>query len=290
MFKKKKNRIWQLFNLGTDNDHFYEKLEDSLIEADISPRIAIEISAELKKREPGNVDDLVSFIRHSLQGMIHSSELSPSMKEPGCWLFLGVNGVGKTTSLVKLAEYWKTRGINVILAAGDTFRAAAVEQLETHAERLALRCVRQKQGADPGAVIFDAIESARSQGNALVMADSAGRMHSKSHLMKELQKIDRIIKSKIDGKQYKKLLVIDATTGQNAIQQAEVFHEVLGIDGIILSKYDSRARGGLALSISRQIGLPFVFLGTGEGYTDIQPFTAAHVVDRIMATVEQSPA
>ena len=282
-----KKRMRGLFSRGVDTDDFFEKLEDVLIEADISARVAVEISAEVRKSLQTKAVDILPCLRQSLEAMLRSCELVPVRGELGCWLFLGVNGVGKTTSLIKLANYWKSRGHDIIVAAGDTFRAAAVKQLEHHAANLHIRCVQQGQGADPAAVIFDALESARSRGPALVMADSAGRMHNKSLLIKELQKIDRIIRSKVATDRYKKLLVIDSTTGQNAMQQAEVFHAALGIDGIVLSKYDSQARGGLALSISRQLELPFAFLATGESYNDIAPFDSAFVADRIMENLTQ---
>lgn len=281
-------RLQQLFNAGADS--FYDSLEDILVEADISPRIAFDITGELRGLKPKTAEELRASIRGALAGMIRTALFSPSEDDAGCWLFLGVNGVGKTTSLAKLAAYWSARGFDVILAAADTFRAAAVEQLELHAGKLGLRCIRQKTGGNPGAVIFDALESAKSRKGTLVMADSAGRMHTKSQLMQELQKINRIINSKIDPEQYKKLLVIDATTGQNAVQQAESFHEMLGIDGIILSKYDSMARGGLTLSISRQMELPFVFLGTGEDYNSIEPFDRGIIVDRIMEKLDLQEA
>ena len=281
------NRIQQLFSSGTDNDDFYEMLEDNLVEADIPPLVVTEISQELRKKRPKTVEDLYAFIHQELVNMIHSSEISPSPEEPECWLFLGVNGVGKTTSLAKLAAYWKNRGIDVILAAGDTFRAAAVAQMEAHAGRLNIPCIRQKQGADPAAVIFDALEHLKARGSGLVMADSAGRMHTRSQLMQELQKIDRIIRSKIADEQYRKLLVIDASTGHNAVQQTEVFHNTLGIDGIILSKYDSGARGGITLNIAGRMNIPFMFLGTGENYNDIHPFNAETVIDRIMEPLKQ---
>ncbi len=311
----KKGKIRKLFQKKTRAENFYEELEDCLIEADVSPLIAFQMIEELKVSAPRNADDVLQFIRTKLEGLIHTRELIPPSPDPteadpaaqanptaktGCWLFLGVNGSGKTTSLAKTAHYLKNRGTKIILAAGDTFRAAAAEQLERHAENLNVRCIGHGDGANPGAVIFDAIEHAKSQSKqqpkqqsekqrsagTIVLADSAGRMHTKSQLMQELQKIDRIISNKIDREHYRKLLVLDATTGQNGMQQAETFHETLGIDGIILSKYDSGAGGGLALSISQQLNIPFVFLGNGEKYEDIAPFTADAVIDRIMMNLE----
>jgi fused signal recognition particle receptor len=294
MFKKKKNigqRIRRLFSIGLDHDEFYEELEDRMIEADIGARIAMELSGEVReaagRERIRSIDDLEQFISSRLSEMIITADLDPRQGERTVYLFLGVNGVGKTTSMAKLARRWGDAGIRAVFAAGDTFRAAASEQLEVHAGRLGVRLIRQGQGADPSAVIYDAIDSAFSGGFDVVMADTAGRMHNKSQLIKELQKIDKVIRARLDGARYVKLLVIDATTGQNGIQQAEVFHEAVGIDGIILSKYDSRARGGLALSISRLLGIPFAFVGTGESYADIAPFDGDSLVSNIMNAINE---
>lgn len=296
MFKKKKPigaRLKALFSLGVKNEAFYEQLEDRLIEADIGAKIAMELSDQLRQEADSqrirDAQELEQFIRTRLSQMINSANLDPQPGESRVVLFLGVNGVGKTTSMAKLAHRWKQLGCNIILAAGDTFRAAAVEQLAVHAQRLDVRIVKQGQGADPAAVIFDAIESASSNWAAskpaLVLADSAGRMHNKAQLVQELQKIDKIIRSKAGQVSYQKYLVIDSTTGQNGIQQAEVFHEAVGVDAIILSKYDSKARGGLALSISRSLGIPFGFMGTGEGYEDVLPFDGSLLVENILSSI-----
>ena len=199
------------------------------------------------------------------------------------YLFLGVNGVGKTTSLAKLA-FWlvsQNRG-PVVLAAGDTFRAAAAEQLQLHGQRQNLRVVAQKHGADPGAVLYDALESARAQGDRVVLADTAGRLHNKANLVKELQKIDKIARDKVGGGVYQKILVLDATTGQNAFQQAQAFHEAVGVDAVVLSKYDSSGKGGIAVAVSRELGLPFAFFGTGEKPEDFQPFEVDSFLDGLL--------
>ncbi len=293
MFKRKNNgvggRIKALFSIGPDRDEFYEELEDSLISADIGPRLAMEISDQLRKsgRKLKDGLELRSFVSDFLSGMIHSVNPDPLDDEPACYLFLGVNGVGKTTSMAKLAKRWKDQGRNILFAAGDTFRAAAVEQLSIHAGRLDLRIVKQGQGADPSSVIYDALDSVLSRGSGIVMADSAGRMHNKGQLVKELQKIDKVVGRRLGDRPYKKFLVIDATTGQNGVQQAEVFHQAVGIDAVILSKYDSRARGGLALSISREPGIPFAYLGTGENYGDIQLFDPQNLVDNILDDMDR---
>jgi fused signal recognition particle receptor len=199
------------------------------------------------------------------------------------FLVLGVNGVGKTTSIGKIAKYYQKKGTQgLVLAAGDTFRAAAIDQLVLHAQRLDVRVVKQQPGSDPGAVIYDALDSAGSRGEQLVIADTAGRMHNKANLVKELQKIHKIAEKKMGGKPYKKLLVVDATTGQNALQQAQIFHEAVGVDALILSKMDSTGKGGVAVAISQKLGLPFAFLGLGESQDDLMPFQTEDYLQRLL--------
>jgi fused signal recognition particle receptor len=201
-------------------------------------------------------------------------------------LLLGVNGVGKTTSLAKLSSYYRSTGQteSVVVAAGDTFRAAAVEQLSIHAERLGVRIISQGSGADPAAVIYDAIESARSRGDNLVLADTAGRMHTKANLVGELEKIDRIVASRAPEAVYRRLLVIDATTGQNGLRQAEVFSEAVEINGIVLAKYDSTAKGGILIPIAQQLQIPAAFVGVGEKYEDFHPFDADRYIADLLGT------
>ncbi|MBQ6673496.1 MAG: signal recognition particle-docking protein FtsY, partial [Spirochaetia bacterium] len=172
----------------------------------------------------------------------------------------------------------------VVFAAGDTFRAAAIEQIELHGQRLGIRVVSQQNGSDPGAVIFDAIDSVKAKGEDVILADTAGRMHNKSNLIKELQKIDKIILNKLPKENYKKFIVIDATTGQNGLSQVEIFNEALSLDGIVLSKYDSAAKGGILLSISGKLGIPVAFVGTGEKYGDFAPFDKKAFLEGLLAT------
>ena len=194
--------------------------------------------------------------------------------EINLFLFLGVNGVGKTTTIAKIGNILKNSypAAGILLSAGDTFRAAAIDQLKFHGEKLGLRVVHQSHGSDPGAVIFDSIESAKSRGEKIILADTAGRMHNKANLVKELQKIDKIIKNKINTENYKKILIIDSTTGQNALSQAEIFNKAIGVDAVIMTKYDSDAKGGIAVPISGKLGIPLAFIGIGEKYTDIKKF------------------
>ena len=188
-------------------------------------------------------------------------------------LLLGVNGVGKTTTAAKLAALYRDRcGRKPILAAADTFRAAAIDQLKIHGERLGLRVVAHRHGGDPAAVVYDAVEAAQAGGGDLIIADTAGRMHTKSALVEELRKIDRVVESRAAAARYIKYLVLDATTGRNALAQAEIFHEAVSPEGVILTKYDSTAKGGVVFSLAAQLRLPVVYLCTGEQYGDISAF------------------
>ena len=196
---------------------------------------------------------------------------------------LGVNGVGKTTTIAKMAQHFRTRrGVErILLVAGDTFRAAAIDQLKLLGERLGMPVVAQEQGADPGAVIFDGITSAAARGTELVIADTAGRLHNREALVKELAKIDKIVKARADGASYQKILVLDATTGQNSLAQAEVFHRAVGVDAIVLSKCDSTAKGGMVVPICRELGVPFAYIGLGEKLDDLEIFDPEQYLDSL---------
>ena len=252
----------------TLDQSFFDNLEDLLIEGDFGARNAMMISDEVNARKPKTEEEFLGIVRELLEDKINGVELVPDKNELNVYLVLGVNGVGKTTSIAKLATYYKDKGYKVVMAAGDTFRAAAIDQLELHAKRTDTRIVRQENGSDPGAVIYDAISSAQARGDNLILCDTAGRMHNKENLVRELQKIDKIIRNRIKPENYKKILVIDATTGQNSISQAQIFNEAVGIDALILTKYDSASKAGALV----QIGIPVAFVGTGEGYGDIHVF------------------
>ena len=179
-------------------------------------------------------------------------------------MILGVNGVGKTTSVAKMAKLYEDRGVDVIMSASDTFRAAAVDQISKHGDNLGIRVVKHQMGSDPSSVVFDAADACQAKGGGLVLADTAGRLHNKENLVNELKKIDRIASSKASDGCYKKILVIDATTGQNAVRQAEVFHEAVGLDALVLTKYDSTAKGGEIITIGKELGIPVAYICTGE--------------------------
>ena len=252
----------------TLDQSFFDNLEDLLIEGDFGAKNAMLISDEVNARKPKTEEEFLAIVRELLEDKIKGVELKPDKDELTVYLILGVNGVGKTTSIAKMATYYKKDGYKVVMAAADTFRAAAIDQLELHSERTGVRIVRQENGSDPGAVIYDAISSAQARGDNLILCDTAGRMHNKENLVRELQKIDKVIKNRIKPENYKKILVIDATTGQNSISQAQIFNEAVGIDALILTKYDSAAKAGALV----QIGIPVAFVGTGEHYEDIHVF------------------
>ena len=255
------------------DDSFFDDLTDALIEGDIGAKTAVEFVDNLQKKcrdeKISEASKTTAALKDMLLPYVRGVELGVEDKKVNVWMVLGVNGVGKTTSAAKIAKYYADKKINVIMAASDTFRAAAVDQLSMHGERLGIRVVKHQMGSDPSSVVFDACDACRAGGGGLVIADTAGRLHNKENLVNELKKIDRVASSKADEGCYKKILVVDATTGQNALRQAEVFHEAVGLDAVILTKYDSTAKGGALISIGKELSLPFAFVCTGEKYPDI---------------------
>lgn len=287
LFKRFGEKLRSLFGGRKIDDAFFDELEDTLIEGDLGARLTDEIITELReisRREKiTEAEDLRARMKKILSGYIKSYEAMPEHGKVNVYMILGVNGVGKTTTIAKMAKRFSGEGYKVLLAAGDTFRAAAVDQLDIHATRLGMRIVKQQMGSDPGAVIYDAISSAEAHGDELILLDTAGRMHNKENLMKELQKMDKVIRArKIDDDCYRKFIVIDATTGQNGVSQAMLFNEAVKLDGVILTKYDSAAKGGSLLQIGRLLGLPVLFVCTGEGYDDIKPFDKDEFLSALM--------
>ncbi|MBP5157448.1 MAG: signal recognition particle-docking protein FtsY [Treponema sp.] len=275
-------RLRKLFGGKNEDVDLYDELTDILIEADVGAKNAVEIVDGLQKkcREEGlsGEDAVVAQLRQIFLESVRGVDLMPEEGKVNVYMLLGVNGVGKTTSAAKLAKLYGDRGVKVVLSASDTFRAAAVDQIAMHGERLGIRVVKHQMGSDPGAVVFDAADACRAQGGGLVLADTAGRLQNKANLVNELKKIDKIARAKADEGCYKKILVIDATTGQNAVRQAEVFNEAVGLDAIVLAKYDSTAKGGCLLTIGRELGIPVAYLCTGEKYPDIELFDAEKYV------------
>lgn len=268
-------KIRDLFSFSSvNNNDFFDELTDTLIEGDLSAKTAFTIIEELekncKKQKITQKNDILQILKDLLIPCIHTVSLSIEPKKTNVFLVLGVNGAGKTTTIAKMAGlYSKTMSEPIVFAAADTFRAAAIEQLSMHAQRLGFRVIAHAHGADPSAVVFDAADSVSAQGGGLVLADTAGRLHNKENLVRELQKINRIAESKASEGCYKKILVLDATTGQNALRQAEVFNESIGIDAVILTKYDSSAKGGVAFSLGRDLNIPLAYICNGESYDAI---------------------
>ena len=285
---KKKGFLRALFNRSVQTEEFLENLEDQLIEGDLGARSAMEIVDEVEKAVRSNRakdrEDVTAIIREKLHEYLLTDELHIDPSRPTLLLVMGVNGVGKTTSLAKLAHYFREQHqLESLLVAADTFRAAAIDQLQEHGKRLNFRVIRQNPGSDPGAVIYDGISSAQSNKIPIILVDTAGRMHTKANLVRELQKIDKVVKNRLENGDYKKLLVIDATTGQNGVRQAEMFHEAIGLDGAVLAKYDSASKGGAVVSICRQLQIPFYYMGTGEKYGDIEPFNKERFLDILLS-------
>ncbi len=259
---------------------FFDDLTDTLIEGDVGAKPAFEITELLEKKcraeRIRDEEGVIAGLKEIISQWVKGASFEPPENAVSVYMLLGVNGTGKTTTAAKMAAWYKARqNLPVILAAADTFRAAAIEQLQIHGEKIGVRVVAQQHGADPAAVVFDAAQAAQGAGGALVIADTAGRLHNRENLVRELEKIDRIAMQKASEGCCKKLLVLDSTTGQNGFRQAEVFHEAVGVDGIILTKYDSTSKGGIVVSIGKELNLPVVFVGTGETYRDFAPFSAA---------------
>ena len=253
----------------------YEALEAALLRADVGPATADRILEEVKERLAKGADDPAAALREAVRAVIElPAPPAASAPRPHVTLVVGVNGTGKTTTIAKLAHRYKEAGDSVLLVACDTFRAAAGDQLEVWAERAGVEMVRQASGADPAAVAFDAIEAAQSRGRDIVIVDTAGRLHTQTNLMEELAKIRRVIAQRLEGAPHETLLVVDATTGQNGLQQARLFGEAVHVSGVALTKLDGSAKGGIAVAIAHELGLPVKLVGVGESLDDLQPFDA----------------
>ena len=276
------SKISSIF-VGELNDEFYEDLEYVLISSDISVSATEEIIADLKtkakKEKIKTEEDFKTLLR---EVMVETLDIDDETEEfPTLITVVGVNGVGKTTAIGKLAHSFKSRKKSVLMVAGDTFRAAAADQLEEWSKRANCRIVRYNEGADPGAVVFDGIKSAVAKKEDVVLIDTAGRLHNKVNLMEELKKVNKIIDREWSGNR-QNYLVLDATTGQNALSQVEMFNEIIGLDGIILTKLDGTAKGGVAFSIVKDYGIPIKYIGVGEGIDDLQVFNAKEFVEGII--------
>ena len=261
------------------NDEFYDGLEEALILADIGAATAADTVAQLRKRVSQKLmtraDEVKDALRDILAEKLDVGDPAMDLStRPSVVLIIGVNGVGKTTSIGKLAARLKSEGKKVLLCAGDTFRAAAADQLEIWANRAGVDIVRQHEGADPGAVLFDALQAAKARHADVVLCDTAGRLHNKQNLMNELAKLRKIIDRETPDAAKETLLVLDATTGQNGLIQARQFKETAGLTGIILTKLDGTAKGGIVIAIAQELQVPVKFVGVGEGIDDLRPFDA----------------
>ena len=259
------------------DEELYEELEEVLIRSDVGVDTSLELverlRKEVKKRKISQPSELTQVLQELITELLGEEEtLTLAKQGPSIILVVGVNGVGKTTTIGKLANWLKKDGKRVIMAAGDTFRAAAIDQLEVWGERSGIEVIKQREGADPAAVVYDAVQAAKSRGIDVVIVDTAGRLHNKVNLMEELRKVKRVIEREIPGAPHEVLLVLDATTGQNALQQAKIFQEVAGVTGIVLTKLDGTAKGGVVLGIRGETRIPVKWIGIGEGIEDLRPF------------------
>ena len=282
MFKRLMERFDRMLGRGVIDDELYEELEEALLQADTNINTVGDILAELRNAvreekitQPDAMKERLKLAIVERFGQAEASPLAVGSASPTVYVFVGVNGVGKTTTIAKLAEQLRKEGKTVLMAAGDTFRAAAIEQLELWAERVGASVVRTKPGADSASVIFDAIAAARARGIDYVLADTAGRQHSKSMLMAELQKVLSVVEKGLGRKADEVLLVLDANTGQNAIRQAEEFTNVAGVTGLVLTKVDGTARGGALIGVYDRFHIPVKLVGTGEKATDLKQFKPA---------------
>ena len=262
---------------GELDDDFYDELEEAMILSDMGAETAMDTVEELRGRvKAGKIktaDEAREALRELLCEQLQVGETTLKLdSSPSVALFIGVNGVGKTTTIGKLASQFKGEGKRVLMAAADTFRAAAADQLEIWSERSGVEIVRQHEGADPAAVVFDAMTAAKARKADVVLVDTAGRLHNKQNLMNELNKISRVIDRELPGCDRETLLVLDATTGQNGLIQAKQFKEAAGITGIVLTKLDGSAKGGIVVAIAKELQIPVKFVGVGEGIEDLRPF------------------
>lgn len=272
------NRRWDEASL--------DAMEENLIAADLGPKATQKLMDLLRQQSPGGTEDpaqemslrLQQAMVDLLQGSATAPKTQPLSARPWVIVFLGVNGVGKTTTIAKLAAQYRSAGKKVLLVAADTFRAAAIEQLEAWAKRVGVDVIKHRPGADPSAVVYDGIQAAKSRGIDVLLIDTAGRLHTKVHLIEELKKIRRVISREQSDAPHETLLVLDATTGQNGLQQARVFKEATDISGIVLTKLDGTAKGGVIVSIQEELGVPVRYVGIGEEVEDLQAFDASQFV------------
>ena len=287
LFSKIKKAWFDSIIWETIDEDFYEELEESMILADLGATVAADAVRKLRDTVYDKTlrtgDEVKQALRDILKEKLNVGDTGLDLAgRPAVVLVIGVNGVGKTTSIGKLAHRMKGEGKRVLLCAADTFRAAAADQLEIWSERAGCEIVRSREGADPGAVLFDSLQAAKARNVDVVLCDTAGRLHNKVNLMNELSKLRKIIDRELPDASKETLLVLDATTGQNGLQQAKLFRETAGLTGIILTKLDGTAKGGICVAIAQELGVPVKFVGLGEGIDDLQPFDAEEYVNALI--------
>ncbi|MDE7162548.1 MAG: signal recognition particle-docking protein FtsY [Clostridia bacterium] len=277
--------LGSLFSKNKIGDEFYDELEEILISSDISVNTAAdvveELRAEVKAEKIKDKDFVVACLKDILQDKLEEAPV-PEIQYPAVIMLVGVNGVGKTTTVGKLASYFLRQGKSVTVAAADTFRAAASDQLSVWADRAKVRIVKHEEGSDPSAVVFDALSSAKARGTDVVIIDTAGRLHVKANLMEELKKMSRVVTREYPAANFYKLLVLDATTGNNAYNQAEVFDGAVELDGIVLTKLDGSAKGGFVISLCGELEIPVIFAGVGEKIDDLELFDPEDFIENIL--------
>lgn len=289
--KTRKNFVEKIDTIITGRRHIdeelYEELEEALIQADVGIEAAVDLvekmRAEVKKRRIKEPEDLMAILKEQMLEILGEETASLNLRSgpPAVIMVVGVNGVGKTTTIGKLAHMMKDNGKSVLLGAADTFRAAAVEQLEIWGRRAGINVIRHNEGADPAAVAFDSLQAAKARNMDVLIVDTAGRLHTRSNLMDELKKIHRVLGREMSGAPHEVLLVLDATTGQNAINQARQFKEAVGVTGVALTKLDGTARGGVIVAVKQILDVPVKLIGIGEGIGDLRPFNAREYVDAL---------
>ncbi len=287
-------RLGALASFSKIDDELYDELEEVMITADVgmgtSQRIITELKKRVKQEGARSPEEVKPLLKSVIADILSSGSQKPKMgsARPRLILMVGVNGVGKTTTIGKIAAIERVKGGKVILAAGDTFRAAAVEQLQIWGDRVGASVIRHSEGADPAAVIHDAISAGKAREADLIICDTAGRLHNRKNLMDELSKVKRIIDRELPDAPVEVLLVVDATTGQNAVSQAKLFKEAAGITGIVLTKLDGTAKGGVVIAIVAETGIPVEYVGMGEGVNDLMPFDPAAFANAIFGDEEEA--
>ncbi|MCM2271705.1 MAG: signal recognition particle-docking protein FtsY [candidate division Zixibacteria bacterium] len=285
------NKIAQVVTRRKIDDDLLDEIEQILIEADVGVRATMRlieaIKSRARERRLSEGDEVMALLKEEISDILSKEDEQISLEtahKPVVWLIVGVNGVGKTTTIGKLANYFATNGKKVMIGACDTFRAAAIEQVAIWAERSGVDIIRSDNGADPAAVAFDAASAARARGCDILLVDTAGRLHTKSNLMEELSKIKRVVQKAVPDSPIYSKLILDGTTGQNALSQVKVFTEAVGCDGLVITKLDGTAKGGVIIAIAEELGVPVDFVGVGEGIDDLQRFDSKQFAEALFAS------